>query len=703
MGGAAGHMSHPFDLGWVNSGSDLLDFFEKARTFVEKKGAAAVKIDGVNVSFKLVGDEEFKQFAVDRGSLKPIDIEGITMSRVDDRFPEGHGMRPAIKTLLSILNSALGDIKPELEALGMWDDPSRFLNTEYVEGTTNVTEYDENFLAIHGLNQFYTRTGKVGKAKGIQRPGMERPEGVKDSSTEIPYDPAIMEKLVEKLRPAAEERGFQIYSSVPTEKMADIDYSEALSQPLTVRISDDREITKSLGEWLAEASNPRYKTVQMKDGKRTHALHKQLYLNILNNTAPIVDLIEGDDAEAAIYGAVFMHATRMLGNEVLRGLTSPMGDVMGHEGIVLRHDKLFGPKPVKVTGEFIVGNLGSGFGQVNEEEESEIDLDMEQEPEVDLEIIDAAEAEPTPQAAGTSKIAIVPGAFKPPHRGHLEMVEQYSREADQVIVLISNPLNNQRTLADGTPINAAKSKDIWELFTQHLDNVTVGIYNDPEVRSPMSAAYAIAGAPDVREAAAGKVEPSIDPIQAGTEIILGASTKDGDANRWKNAEKYIGGGLNGDLVLKDPFNTAVAPVVHTPEHMGLLENSPLKEEMPSVVKGKDPKAFHASDMRYLLGKATEDAEAVELLEDFAGGENNVLDILSILGIDTGLNEPLEETSAMGAGAVGGYSGPLGSTLGRKPTKKKKSKKKKKHKYFENFDLSLVDEVLELLIERGVTK
>ena len=116
-------------------------------------------------------------------------------------------------------------------------------------------------------------------------------------------------------------------------------------------------------------------------------------------------------------------------------------------------------------------------------------------------------------------------------------------------------------------------------------------------------------------------------------------------------------------------------------------------------------------MRYLLGKATEDAEAVELLEDFAGGQENVLDILSILGIDTGLNEPtaeppLEEMSAQGAaggGAVGGYAGPLGSTSVKSPTKKKKSKKKKKQKNFENFDLSLVDEVLELLIERGLAK
>jgi len=658
-------------LGWVNSGSDLLDFFEKARTFVEKKGAAAVKIDGVNVSFKLVGDDESKQFAVDRGSLKPIDIEGITMGRVDDRFPEGHGMRPAIKTLLSILNSALGKIKPELEALGMWDDPSRFLNTEYVEGTTNVTQYDENFLAIHGLNQFYTRTGKVGKAKGIQRPGMERPEGIKDASTEIPYDPAIMESLVKKLGPFAQERGFQIYSSVPTEKMSDIDYTSALSEPLTVRISDDREITKSLGEWLAEAANPRYKTVQMKDGKRTHALHKQLYLNILNNTAPIVDLIEGDDAEAAIYGAVFMHATRMLGNEVLRGLTSPMGDVMDHEGIVLRHDKLFGPKPVKITGEFIVGNLGGGFGQVNEEEELE----------VDLEIVDAAEADPQPAGAGTKPIALVPGAFKPPHQGHLKMVEQYANEAGEVVVLISKPTKAGRRLPNGREITAADSLRMWQVLAGHLPNVEIKISDHA---SPITATYEFIG--------------ENGPLEPGTEVILGVCTKGGDAERFRQAENYAKEGVR----LRPLEMCAVEPVQHSPEYMGLLNSSPLKEEMPSVVKDKEPRAFHASDMRYLLGKAHEDEEALELLEDFAGSSENVMDILNILGIDTGMNEPLEETSMASAGAGGGYSVPLGSTSGEnKPGKR--DKKKKKHKYFENFDLSLVDEVLELLIERGLAK
>ena len=41
---------------------------------------------------------------------------------------------------------------------------------------------------------------------------------------------------------------------------------------------------------------------------------------------------------------------------------------------------------------------------------------------------------------GGRTLAIVPGAFKPPHLGHLSMVKQYASEADEVIVLISSPL-----------------------------------------------------------------------------------------------------------------------------------------------------------------------------------------------------------------------------------------------------------------------
>jgi len=666
VGGSAGHMSHPFDLGWVATGNDLIDFFERAKTFVEKKGAGAVKIDGVNVSFKVVQTEAGYEFAVDRGSLKQIDIDGITMTRVDDRFPEGHGMRPAIRTLLTILNTALPNIKKELEALGMLEDPSMFLNTEYVAGTTNVTEYDENFIAIHGLNQFYH---KVHSRNGNERAGRERPEGVKAPSVEVQYDPAVMESLIKKLNPTATKYGFQVYGSVPTERIADsdIDFSSTLSEPVTVRVSDDRDITKSLKEWLSEASNPRYKTVKLKNGKKTHPLHKELYKAIIDGSIPIVDLIEDADAEAAIYGAIMMHATRMLGNDILRGLTSPMGDVMSHEGVVMRDEKLFGPTPVKITGEFILGGMGSAFQADTSLSEDEEDFVGYERKKIDEEEIDIEVEDEDSDPVGPSRtIALVPGAFKPPHAGHLAMVEEYANEADQVVVLISSPLKAGRKLSNGREITAEDSQRVWELLIAHMPNVVVNVSTHA---SPITATYEFIG--------------KDGPVEPGTEIILGCSTKGGDEARYAQAAEYVKGGV----ILRDLCSSAVRPSSHSARYMGLLNVSPLKEEMPSVKSGKNPMEFHASDMRYLLGEADEDEEAIELLEDFVG-EEKVFDLLSIFDLNTGMNE----LSAMGAGVVAGHAG-IRDTEDEEPLNIR----------HENIDLRTVDEVMRLIMEKGIMR
>ena len=199
-----------------------------------------------------------------------------------------------------------------------------------------------------------------------------------------------------------------------------------LSEPLTINISDRRAITKSLGDWLSSAQNPDYDSLKVKvttvdpetgqEIEKTavrHPLHKELYKALAIDGVPVVSLVDQADAERAINGALFMHATRMLGNDVLRGLTSPMGDLMSHEGVVLRDEEKFGPNPVKITGEFILGNLGGGFGgSVNENEDEDDD------PVVDSDF--------------SKTVAIVPGAFKPPHNGHLAMVREYARIADEV-------------------------------------------------------------------------------------------------------------------------------------------------------------------------------------------------------------------------------------------------------------------------------
>ena len=94
-------------------------------------------------------------------------------------------------------------------------------------------------------------------------------------------------------------------------------------------------------------------------------------------------------------------------------------------------------------------------------------------------------------------------------------------------------------------------------------------------------------------------------------------------------------------------------------------------------------------MRYLLGKAEEDEEAIELLEDFVG-EDKVFDLLAILGLNTGLNE----MSGMGMGAVAGG------------TNKLKTKRKKDEEVLEtneNIDLSIVDNVIRLIMEKGIVQ
>jgi hypothetical protein len=309
--------------------------------------------------------------------------------------------------------------------------------------------------------------------------------------------------------------------------------------------------------------------------------------------------------------------------------------------------------------------------------------------EIELDVVDSAVADPIQAPAGGKVITLVPGAFKPPHSGHLGMVEQYAQEvashpAGKVVVLISKPLKSGRKLPNGREITAEDSRQIWEIMTQHLgDNVEVKIANHA---SPVTAMYEFIG----RD---GDLEP-------GTEVVLGVCTKGSDPSRFAQADKYVKEGV----ILRPLENCAVDPVNHSPEYMNILESSELRDEMPSVAQNKDPHQFHASDMRFLLGQTekvgnsiTINPMAEKLLEDFVGGPDNVGPVLSILGIDVG-EQQMEETTTVSA--VAGAPGPFPqSTLDRKPRRRRKASKKQKHN--ENIALSLADEVYELFIERGI--
>lgn len=345
-GGAAGHMAHPFDLPTTKTGNDLINFFKKSVSSVTKN-PPSVKIDGVNASFRLIDTEEGKEFALDRGSMKPLDLQGITIDKLLGRFGEGHGMVNAGQKLLSIMNEAIPDIEPELKKLGLWENANRFFNTEFVEGQTNVLQYDNDFLAIHGINEFYQATPR------------------RRASKEVVFNPKVLQSLIDKLNKFAEPYGFKVYGSVPAQLTKNPNFENVLSKNFNVIIGTEKT-SKPLRQFLADAKNPFGDMITLQDGKKVGALSKFVYMQILNGVPVDTFIKDESDYQKAIDGAVIYHATRLLGDELLTALTSPMGDVKYHEGIVIR-DPRFHDKPVKVTGEFIVGGMASKFrGEDNE-------------------------------------------------------------------------------------------------------------------------------------------------------------------------------------------------------------------------------------------------------------------------------------------------------------------------------------------------
>ena len=400
-GGAGGHMMHPYDLPRVTSGVTFLSLMNDVKSYLENpEQTSNVKIDGINTSFKLVGGE----FAVDRGSGKEIDVSGVTLARINERFPPGHGMRTAIEKLLSIFNEALPSIQQELAALGLTANPHFFLNTEYVEGAINAVGYQQDFIAIHGVKAFYQMYRKNNKKVAAEtgqnyrliRQGLQKSPGPESknmpASREMSYDMEALLSLIEKVQPIANSKGFKLYGPVPSsvKEGVSIDYATALSEPFEVNITDEYSDQhgmfehlqgRPLSAWLNDITNMpatyngrNYnKTYPTTDGKRVNPFHRDTYLAIMDKRVPVdqiiqpgdVDLTGVDNVRNVINGAVILHATRTMGNAIIDAMTSEaMGDLSGvnvsHEGIVIRDPQFHPSDPFKITGEFIVtGRFGA--------------------------------------------------------------------------------------------------------------------------------------------------------------------------------------------------------------------------------------------------------------------------------------------------------------------------------------------------------
>ena len=104
-------------------------------------------------------------------------------------------------------------------------------------------------------------------------------------------------------------------------------------------------------------------------------------------------------------------------------------------------------------------------------------------------------------------IALYPGAFKPPHKGHFDVVKKLLEIADKVIILISSKPRDGFT--------AEESVKVWDLYKHMLNG-------DVEVKI-------VEGSP---------VKEVYDTVEENPDTDYIAAFGKGEFSRYKSIEKY---------------------------------------------------------------------------------------------------------------------------------------------------------------------
>ena len=675
MGGVAGHMAH------LSEDTDLT--FNEIVSVLTKVASADIKnatekVDGQNLFLSVDGSGEIRT-ARNNGDIKK---GGMSTDEYISKW-KGHPAENAFTNGFKAVSAALRKLSPDdLDAI--FADGRRYVNMEIMyPKNPNIILYSAPNIVLHGLQDFgeedetsemrQATKQKFSKLANLidgasMNVGQEEWQinGPKLVALKKLADGSALNQVTRQIKKFAEPVGMDAtvgdYVKLVVDKYADqvalpeevteklvllmLEPDEAKKQGITVvnlkkgLPKEQQSVVSKLGaktnsrKYIASVLKPLENAIsdfaiEVLRGVKSYFVDDnekevaRMRAELEKSIAYLKDLQSSGDVKA---GELIDKQLSKLGK--IENLASSM------EGIVFEYppgsDKIY-----KLTGAFAMANQLIGRARrsgMQEEIDEEVELDFDTENELDDPVIDAD---------FPKTIAVVPGAFKPPHKGHLDMVRKYADLADEVIVLISKPTKGGRKLPNGREITAEDSEAIWKVLAAPLSNVDVKISTHA---SPINAAYEFVG--------------EEGPINIGDTVILGASTKGDDWKRWTGAEKYVKDGVK----LMPPEQSAVVPT-----------------ERP------DGTPFSATDFRNALGNPENSAEIAEFV-----GEENVDNILSILDLGSKVDE-------MSSGATGSVTGGLGVPL------QSGSGRPKKRRTRRNENIAIANEVLKLIKERGILR
>jgi len=246
-------------------------------------------------------------------------------------------------------------------------------------------------------------------------------------------------------------------------------------------------------------------------------------------------------------------------------------------------------------------------------------------------------------------IALFPGSFKPPHKGHVLAATALAEDADVIYILISAPQLSGRALKSGNPITAEQAIQCWNAFIDKspLKNKAKIMVGPQGVASPMMTAIDFIQHP---------ADPNnIYAAPKNATVILGVGAKGSDADRYGPRIMQKSKENRPDLTIK---KMAVGPYEHSKEYLELLKQHPSVAGMLNKGKGRvgpdeiseeerlegkiaDKQIYHASDMRDFIDLAVEDPIGLEFLKDFVPLPEDVFALMGILGLNPADRESTE--------------------------------------------------------------
>ncbi len=256
------------------------------------------------------------------------------------------------------------------------------------------------------------------------------------------------------------------------------------------------------------------------------------------------------------------------------------------------------------------------------------------------------------EEVSTQTVGVFAGSFKPPHKGHMAVVEYLSERFDKVLVFISDPKSAASIRMN---LNASQAAEIFNIYIAAAGLSDKALAIASNLPSPLTAAFTYA---------------EKEQFEPNAKLYFAVSSKDSDRFKSLNAGPFLE--RNPTLVSLD---AVIIPAITGPQ--GEISAKQLRAIIADQAATRDEKQEQLSAYlpSYLSDSDIEMVYNIMMPDQIAEGLEETLEsVLAEIMWETSEVEDedsLDEMS-MGSGAVAGYSLPI--TTKSKP---KKSLPKKK--------------------------